>query len=212
MKDYKSYLFDLDGTLIDTIELIIACFEQSLKKLDVIKSREEIRANIGLNLEEQFRSLLKDYPHKVDYAALMEHHMDYQLKIWRDYIKVQEGVISTLRSLKDKGKNLAIVTSRRLESTQLYLKAFHLSVFFDCIITPESTTKHKPYPEPALKALSLLRTDSQEALFIGDSNFDMLCATRANIDTYFVSWGVGTLDDLSTKPTYIHSDISLLNG
>ncbi len=75
--------------------------------------------------------------------------------------------------------------------------------YFEIIITPDETEKHKPEPEPALKAMSLLGAVKEESVFIGDSIFDIQCGISAGIDTAFVSYSKTKSDQLGVKPTYL---------
>ena len=153
MKSYHHYFFDLDGTLVDTIDLIVECFEKSLSEnFQIKKSREELLQYVGLPLKDQFEFFLKEFSGPIDYEALCRFHMDYQLQIWKQYIRLYPGVLETLEFLKQHHKKLAVVTSRRLKTTTLYLKELGLFDFFDVIITPEDTNQHKPHPEPLLKS------------------------------------------------------------
>ncbi len=211
MKPYHNYFFDLDGTLVDTIDLVVKCFEKSLgENFQINKSREELLQYVGLPLKNQFEFFLKDILVPIDYEALCRFHMDYQLQIWKQFIRLYPGVLEALDFLKQHNKKLAIVTSRRLKTTTLYLKELGLFDFFDVIITPEDTKQHKPHPEPLFKALSALKAKANDSLFIGDSNFDMLCAKQAGVDQYFVLWGFGKEANLSLKPTYIKTNLKPL--
>jgi pyrophosphatase PpaX len=71
------------------------------------------------------------------------------------------------------------------------------------MVTPDHTEKHKPEPEPALKAISLLGAQKEESVFIGDSLFDIQCGTNAGIDTAFVTYSKTKSDQLAVKPTYL---------
>jgi pyrophosphatase PpaX len=88
------------------------------------------------------------------------------------------------------------------------LKATGIWDFFDVIITPESTSKHKPDPEPVLAALKELACSSADALMIGDTSFDISCGAGAMVDTALVSWSMHDPATLPIQPTYIISDLS----
>lgn len=189
MKKYQTILFDLDGTLIDTTDLIVRCFEYSLSLYDVKKTRHEIASLIGLPLMEQFKIYFKDKNLiEKDYLNAAEKHMEYQLSIWQEEIKLFIGIKETLQFLKDKNIPLGIVTSRRKNTMTLFTQHLGIYSFFDTIITPEDTEKHKPNSEPTFKALNDLSADPQKTLFVGDAVFDLLSAKGADVDNYFVCW------------------------
>lgn len=204
MKDYDNYLFDADGTLFDTTELICQCFEYSLQKYSnkpVV--REKIIATIGLPLRIQFEHHLGRAISDDLYNLMQTDHMDYQMRIYKNYLKPCPGVRQALDRLHSLGKQLAIVTSRKIHSLTLYLKETGIDRFFNVIVTPDETRNHKPDPEPALKALDLLNARPDRSLFIGDSSFDIECGNRAGIDTAFVGWSHNRPDTMMIQPTYV---------
>lgn len=207
MKQYKAYLFDLDGTLTDTAEMIYRCFVQSCRKfggMDI--SRELVFGHIGLPLRKQFEAYLGSLSDERA-EEIMRSHMSYQLSIYKDFLKIFPGVAEGLEMLKRKGRLLGVVTSRRQETLSLYLKHLGIHHYFDVLVTPEMTEKHKPDPEPALKATGLLGCVSSEALFIGDAVYDIQCGSSAGMDTAFVSWSRNEASALSVKPDYIIDDL-----
>jgi HAD superfamily hydrolase (TIGR01549 family) len=202
MRDYTNYLFDADGTLIDTTELIWRCFENTaLVTGHGPIGRDTTIKHIGLTLRDQ----MTIHFGKLDDAAYERYraiHMDYQMSVYRQYLKLFPGVLETLYNLKKNGKKLAIVTSRFRNSLDIYLRDTGIYDFFDAIISPESTKYHKPHPEPAIKALEELNAQKPETLFIGDATFDIECGTEAGIDTAFVKWSINDADSLKMKPTW----------
>jgi pyrophosphatase PpaX len=105
------------------------------------------------------------------------------------------------------GKRMAIVTSRRRDTLDLYLKTTGVLHFFEAFVTPETTLTHKPGPEPALAALALLGAQKDRALFVGDAEFDMECATRAGVDSAFVKWSCNDPLQMAVKPTWFIDDL-----
>lgn len=211
MKKYNYFLFDLDGTLINTIDLIVDCFKYSIEKLCGIKlSFKDIVNHVGLPLKEQFKVYLKEKSNDIDLDQLAEQHMEYQLAHWKGYIYIYEGVTDLLEFLQKNNKKTAVVTSRRIETTELYMKELELIDYFNTIITPEVTKNHKPHEEPAIKAIEKMNGTKNETLFIGDSEFDMKCAANGGIDSYLVTWKKEETKDLFTVPTYNEPDFKKL--
>jgi len=173
MKDYTYYLFDADGTLFDTTELICQCFFYSLDKYgNMKKPKEEIIKSIGMTLRCQFEHHLGALSDE-QYDEMQKEHMRFQLSIYKDYLKPFPGVKEGLETLKKQNKRLAVVTSRKINSLSIFLKETGIYDYFEIMITPDETEKHKPEPEPALKAMSLLNAVKEESVFIGDSIFDI---------------------------------------
>ncbi|MBD3315698.1 MAG: HAD-IA family hydrolase [Chitinivibrionales bacterium] len=210
MKSYEYYLFDADGTLIDTTELIYQCFSNTLKTYAKRRiDRQEVIRNIGLPLRRQLECYLGTLSED-EAKRISSYHMEYQLGIYTNFLKPFPGIIDALRNLKSAGKRLAVVTSRMPDSLELYLRHTRLLEFFDALVTPASTSKHKPNPEPALKALELLEGAPEKALMVGDATFDIECGARAGADTAFVAWSHHPLASLTVSPTYIlHSPSEL---
>jgi pyrophosphatase PpaX len=208
--EFNAYLFDLDGTLINTVDLIVHCFEHSLKLADKNLKIEpqEIKKHVGLPLKDQMKIYLGHLP-EVDYEDIMKKHMDYQVKIWRDHVKVYPGVKKTLDFLQQNQKEMAIVTSRRQATCHLYLKELGLWPYFTVIITPEATINHKPHPEPAQKAMQELN-QNQNILFLGDSEYDMICGRQAGTKIAFANWGTFAGLSLSLQPDFHLEEITQL--
>ena len=202
MRDYKNYLFDADGTLIDTTELICKCFENTAKVTgNGTIAKEEVLKHIGLTLKDQ----MAVHFGKLDDSVFQEYrkiHMQYQMSVYSEYLRLFDGVAETLNELKSKGKRCAVVTSRFKDSLDVYLKGTGIFPCFDFLITPELTLSHKPNPEPALKAMELLQAEPEDTLLIGDATFDIECGSNAGIDTAFVLWSINDITSLKVQPTY----------
>jgi len=212
MKQYKAYLFDADGTLFDTTELIYQCFLYTCNRFyGITVDRHAVISNIGLPLRPQLELLVGELS---DQRAedMISAHIEYQLSIYKNYLKLFPGIKPALQKLKENNKKLAIVTSRKLNTLTLFLQHTDIYDYFDILITPEATKKHKPHPEPVLEALKQLNCLPEDAVFIGDALFDIECGTRAFIDTIFVGWSCNNVNSFSIKPTCnINSLYDLIN-
>ena len=123
-----------------------------------------------------------------EYDKIMISYRAFQEKIFKDSVKLFPKVKETLVELKNRDKKLGVVTSRKLPSVTKYLKYTKIFSLFDVLITPESTTKHKPNPEPALAALAQLDVVADRAILVGDAIFDIKCGQGAGVDTAYVNW------------------------
>jgi len=211
MKDYSCYLFDADGTLFDTTELIYQCFLFTCRKYGHMEiSWDHVTRSIGLTLRRQLELYLGPLTDE-RFATIGGDHMKYQLSIYPDYLRLFPGVAETLSRLRNRGKRCAVVTSRRRQTLDLYLKETGIFDFFDALITPEDTASHKPDPEPVLAALSALKfTDKSAALMVGDSGFDIESGFRAGVDTAFVNRSHNDHLAIATRPTYVLDDLRQL--
>jgi pyrophosphatase PpaX len=211
MKNYSYYLFDADGTLIDTIELIYQCFVFTCKKFGNKEiTKEEVVKNIGLTLRSQMEVYFGPLTEE-RFSELAGEHMKYQLSIYPRYLKLFPTVLDGLALLCEQGRHCGIVTSRRRQTLDLYLKKTGIYDFFEVFVTPESTKKHKPEPEPVLEALTLFHVAGKSAvLMVGDSEFDIECGSRAGVDTAFVNWSHSDSVSFGHKPTYVIDDFMQL--
>jgi len=206
MKQYSCYLFDVDGTLIDTAELIYQCFVFSCNKFAGIEvDRDNVIAHIGLPLRKQLEVYMGPLTNEKA-QQITKAHLEFQLSVYKKHLKLFPDIAEMLESLKQAGKKIAAVTSRKQYTSNLYLKETGIHSHFDALVTPELTEKHKPGPEPALKAVELLNCSVDQAILVGDSVFDIECGYNAGMDTAFVEWSHSHSSQLSPQPTYIICD------
>lgn len=178
-------LFDLDGTLADTIELIIYCFRETLRILELPpRSDEQILSEIGRPLHLQARDIDPERAEEIFslYQNLYAQHHD-------ELVREFPGIRESLAGLVERGYRLGVVTSKRDFSALPDLEFFRLDEFFEVVITADDTTKHKPHPEPVLEALRRLGAASAQATFIGDSPYDLRSAHAAEVLAGAVAWG-----------------------
>ena len=207
---YETYLFDLDGTLIHTLDLIVECFKHSLNiGQDIHLSDEEIKSKIGLPLLDQMKLYLGDSK-DINYEKIMKKHMEYQIQHWKDFVYVYDGIFNLLKQLKNNNKIMAIVTSRKKKTAHLYLQDLRLINFFSIIVTPEDTEKHKPNPAPVLFALENLNQKHYNTLFVGDSPFDMEAGIKAQVDVAFAQWAHEVKNNSPIANYYISSPEEIL--
>lgn len=202
-------LFDLDGTIIDTNELIIASFQHVLDKHNQPRTREQIIPFMGMTLEQQFEAFSgrKDVTEYVaDYRSYNTIHHDTMV---RGFPHVNE-VISTL---KERGIKLGIVTTKIRPSTMRVLELFNLLEYMDTIVTVQDVTHPKPHPEPVLTAVEQLKADPKRTLMIGDSPADIKSAQAAGVHSAAVAWSLKGAKELQKyNPDYVLQDMTDLYG
>lgn len=196
----KAVLFDLDGTLIDTNELIIQSFKHILKKhLNLEVDEKEIVMHFGEPLIKTLASYDKD---KSEF--LTQAYMEYNEEIHDELTTEVLGSKETLKELRAMGIKTGIVTSKRRSMAERGLQLFNLMDSLDVIITPESTTKHKPHGEPVIKACEELGIKPEDALMVGDSHFDIQCGKNAGAKAALVKYTVLPIEKIiQYKPDYI---------
>ncbi len=190
MKQYKAYLFDGDGTLYDTADMIYRCFVDIAKNFkNTMTDRDKVYKTIGMPFRPQLELLFGKVTDK-EFEEIVTSHIAFAKTIYKESVQLFTGIEDTIIELKKREKKLAVVTSRKLESVSMYLKHTNIFDYFDELITPESTTMHKPHPAPATEAMRRLKVLPEETLFIGDATFDIDCGKAAGCDTCYVNWSM----------------------
>jgi pyrophosphatase PpaX len=182
---YPTVLFDLDGTLIDSGEIILSSFRHATQTVLEREIPDEVLAAAvgGSNIYEQMRAFDEERAEEL-VRVYREHNEPLH-----DDLVAFEGIERVLERLKSEGRQLGIVTAKRRRTVDLAFAILPLERFFDAVVTAEQTQFHKPHPEPVLTALERLGSEPAEAAFVGDSPFDMGAGKAAGVFTVAVSWG-----------------------
>ena len=182
-----TFLFDLDGTLIDSIELILESYRHTLKAHRGIEPPDDVwMAGLGTPLWVQFRDWTDD---PAEISAMVETYRTYNLAHHDAMVRPYEGVAAQVRSLKQAGKRLGLVTSKLRNGALRGLRVAAIEDQFDAVVGSDDVQHPKPHPEPVLKALALLGAPAAEAVFIGDSRHDLESGHAAGVRTAAVLWG-----------------------
>ena len=188
MGKINTLLFDLDGTLIDTNEIIIKSYLHAFQKHlpDVIINRQTIIDHIGPTLEQTFSLYTNDL---CTVQTLIETYRTYYSAHEHEYFSLYPEVIETLEKLSNMGLNLAIVTSKFKTAAWPSFVHFGLDRYFDVFVSLDDVTHPKPDAEPVLKALSQF-SNVESAIMIGDNHGDILSGINAGILSAGVAWSI----------------------
>lgn len=190
----NTLLFDLDGTLINTNDLIISSFEHTLEEFFPGQfSREKILEFMGPPLSESFESIAA--PNQVE--DMIKVYREYNLSNHDLLVTEFDGVFETVKQLAERGFKLAIVSTKMHDTVVKGLKLTNLDQFFDVVIGLDDVTKAKPDPEPVQKALDALGSRAEEAIMIGDNYHDILAGKNAGTKTAGVAWSAKGKDFLA---------------
>jgi pyrophosphatase PpaX len=189
----QTILFDLDGTLLDTRELILSSYRYATRKVLGKRLPDElILPYIGIPLIYQMRKLAPEHAEE-----LMLVYREHNARVHDELIRYFEGTRETLEELQSEGRQLAVVTSKRNEPAMKGLECFGLEGYFQLIVGSEDTTKHKPDPAPLLFATKQLDVPLASCVYVGDSPYDMQAARAAGITAIGALWGMFSHEDLT---------------
>lgn len=203
----NTILFDLDGTIINTNELIISSFIHVMEKNFPGQpyTREQIIPHMGTTLEHQ----LQTFSGRQEVADLVADYREYNYahhdELIAEFPRVRE-VISTLHA---RGIRLGIVTTKIRPTTLLALEMFKLGQYMDVIVTVQDVEHPKPHPEPVLTAMKQLGADPACTLMVGDSPADIKSAKAAGVTAAGVAWSLKGEEELRKyHPDVILQDIT----
>lgn len=202
----KAVLFDIDGTLLNTAELIYQAFEHSLKiNGQKVLARRKMAASIGKSLEDCYL----DFAPNGDPIVLSKTHNEFQLKN-PHLAALFPDTLKTLERLKNLGFKMAGITNRWKSSGELSVKHAGLDKYLDFVLFRDDVKKLKPDPQPVFQALEKLKIKKEEAVLAGDSEVDILCGRNAGIKTVGVTFGFLGEKIRNSSPDYVIDSLSEL--
>jgi pyrophosphatase PpaX len=201
MTECKAILFDLDGTLIDTTELILYCFNHAWKTIcGQTHPPEVFIATMGVPLKDAMGRLLEitdgmqlEQIGEVRSTGLVESLVqEYRACNAANHDRLARpfpGMELVLAKLRDRGYALGVVTSKSRQFAERGLRLCNLWEFIEVFISMDDTSRHKPHPEPLLLALEKLQVAPAQAVYVGDSRHDMQAGRAAGLRTVAALWG-----------------------
>lgn len=201
----NTVLFDLDGTLIDTNELIISSFLHTLEHYYPNRyKREDVLPFLGPTLRETFEPM---DPTKVD--EMIATYRKYNLAHHDTFVTEFPTVLETVKILKERGYKVGIVTTKLSDVVMKGLRLTKLDSYFDVIVALDHVEKAKPDPEPIFNALKQLGSQPEEAIMVGDNYHDILAGKNAGTKTAGVAWTIKGRDYLEKfDPDYILEEMA----
>ena len=197
----NTVLFDLDGTIIDTNELIISSFVHVLEeyKLQPL-TREQIIPHMGTTLEHQ----LQTFCGSQEVGQYMKAYRAYNDKHHDDMVQPFPQVMDVVDTLYQQGITLGVVTTKNRPGTIRVLELYGLKKYMSSIVTVADVEHPKPHPEPVLKALQELGAAPEHTLMVGDSPADLQAAHAAGVRSAAVAWSLKGEETLKKyNPDYI---------
>ena len=180
---YKAVLFDMDGTLLDTLEDLRDSTNHVLRQMGYPeRSLDEMRRFVGNGAEKQIRRAEEKIMEVLTaYRAYYQDHCQIKTRVY-------DGLLNMLSELKAKGIKLAVV-SNKPDSAVQKLSREYFGDRMDFAVGPSDGVRCKPYPDMAETALKALGIAKKDAVFVGDSEVDVQTGLNAGLDVIAVSWG-----------------------
>lgn len=194
---YDTVIFDVDGTILDSTQVVIDSLQQLLSLYGrPVPSDEELRFAQGLASVETLRRL--------GFADIQK-----ALLTWEDLFRksskearVFPGVPETLAHLQRRRVKLGVVTSKNHDELLHDFVPLDLSSYFSCVVCADDAPRTKPFPDPLLRAMELVGADPGRTLYVGDTRYDAACAKAARTGFGLVGWGQGGPDGVEADHVF----------
>ena len=199
MRKYSVVLFDLDGTLLDTLDDLAAAVNVTLERHGFPpRTKAEVREFIGNGIAKLMeRAVGAENAHRADMAKVLQDFRAYYFEHCEERTAPYAGVLDVLSTLRDNGVRVGVVSNKADFAVQKLCKAYFGDLVEAAIGENESEgRKKKPAPDTVWEAMRVLGAAAADVVYVGDSEVDILTAKNAGVDCVSVSWGMKEKDFL----------------
>ena len=198
MKQYDTYIFDLDGTLLDTLDDLAAAVNYALRTYGMPEhSRDDVRRFVGNGVRMLMTRAIPDGEQNPRFEEAFSTFRQYYLEHSLDRTRPYDGVPEMLKALKQRGCRLAVVSNKFYAATQELCRHFFADTIEVAVGEHEAEgIRKKPAPDTVNEALSQLGVDHRHAVYVGDSDVDLQTARNAGLPCISVLWGFRDKDFL----------------
>jgi phosphatidylglycerol:prolipoprotein diacylglycerol transferase len=207
IKDEKPVLvWDFDGTLMDTREVIIKTYEKLFNKyLGQDSFTDEIKLEVlGPSLEEIFIKYMPD----LNTDKLIEEYIEINLELHKDYVNPIQDSLEVLDNLKNNGYRMAIVSTKKQPSIRFALKMYNMEKYFEFVLGEDDYEKRKPEKDGIIKVLNLMQVSQDNVIYIGDTKTDIISGKNAGVYTVAYAFEEDRKAELLTAtPNYVINDL-----
>lgn len=186
---YRLCIFDLDGTILDTLEdlagsvnAVLCCHNMPQRTM------EEVRSFVGNGIGRLIERAVPQGTDKKLQNQVLEEFRRYYKEHCADKTRPYDGIELLIRQLRERGCQTAVVSNKADFAVQELCEAYFPGLF-DMVVGEREGIRRKPYPDSVLEVLERLQVDKSQAVYIGDSEVDVQTAKRAEMDLIAVSWG-----------------------
>ena len=206
-------IFDLDGTLTDTLDLHIKAFEMLFQELEVVVPKEKIRENMGRTPKDILLTLTPNLVVEEKNLTSYANRKEEILSTLFDEVRTFAGAKKLVEQTRIRGITSCLASSTPEFNVKKILQAIKFEGFFDYIITGEDISIGKPHPQAFLEASRKAKRKPEECCVIGDSIHDVLAAQRAGMKIVAVTTGKHTIEQLKElNPDMVISSLQELLG
>lgn len=193
---HNTIIFDLDGTLLDTLDDLTTAVNYALRKHYLPKrSKDEVRQFLGNGMERLIELSVPKGKKTKNFKTILQDFKAYYLVNAITKTAPYPGIMDMLNTLKQKGFKLAIVSNKGYQAVS-FLREYFFNETIDVAIGEKEGIRKKPFPDTVYEALSVLNEEKQNAYYVGDSEVDILTAKNAGMECLSVSWGFRTKEEL----------------
>ncbi|MBO6054802.1 MAG: HAD family hydrolase [Oscillospiraceae bacterium] len=193
----RAVLFDLDGTLLDTLTDLTLSVNAALERFALpVRSRAEIRRFLGNGIRNLIRQSVPDGEADPRFEEIFETFRDRYNAHCLDCTQPYEGILPMLARLRAEGTAMAMVSNKVDTAVQALYQA-HLRDVLDFALGQQAPLRIKPAPDMPMRALSLLGVQPEEAVLVGDSEVDLLTARNCDLPCILVTWGFRDREELA---------------
>lgn len=192
----ETILFDLDGTLVDSIGLILASFRHTMAEhRGGAYGDEHWLRTIGQPLRVQLSEIARD---EADTDAMLATYEAFYVAHHDTYVRPFPGIPSVVRALRERGVRLGIVSGKRRRGILRTIRHAQLESYFEVLVGADDSDEHKPHPAPLFKAMETLGSDPRRTAYVGDAPQDIIAARRAGVRAIACLWGPFSREELAT--------------
>ncbi len=198
----RAVIFDIDGTLIDSLDVIAESLVEAAKEMGYNIESKDVKKLIGIPGKEIVKQLLKvSDPQQI--KEILGKWEENQRKIYAKRVKLYPKVKETLEYLKNRGFKLATATSLTSDKAKEILQMFSIEKYFDTCVAADDVKEGKPSPDVFLEAARRLDMKNEECIVVGDTEYDILAAKAAKMKIILFDPQKQRLKTVKVKPDFI---------
>ena len=212
MKTYDTVIFDLDGTLLYTLEDLMLSVNHALSGFTPVRrSLEDVRGFVGNGVRNLMRLSLPGGEDNPDFEKAFAVFREHYAVHCRDHTRPSPGITDAVRALGQRGKRMGIVSNKEDREVK-EMNSIFFGGQFGAALGERPGVRRKPAPDSLLEAMRELHASPESTLYVGDSEVDVLTAANASVDCLSVTWGFRTREHLleSGATRFIDSPSQLL--